>query len=115
MEDDWDLYAVVRGCATSSFAATTTSCSLDFHLPSIFQPNEDQFLFFSDPLEPRHSESSQELYDLFKPFSPKSPFSVLGGLQDLSPPPPTKTQHRRQQSQQNHSASHTPSPRSKRR
>ncbi|PSS11683.1 WRKY transcription factor [Actinidia chinensis var. chinensis] len=122
MEDDWDLYAVVRGCATSSFAAAaTTSCSLDFHLPSIFQPKEDQFLFLSDPFEPRHSESSKELYDLFKPFSPKSPFSVLGGLQDLSPPPP-KTQNRRQQSQQkqekqqqNHSASHNPSPRSKRR
>ncbi|XP_057497152.1 WRKY transcription factor 22-like [Actinidia eriantha] len=121
MEDDWDLHAVVRGCSTAAAATTTTSCSIDFHLPSVFQPQEDRFLFFSDPFEPRNSESSEELYDLFKPFFPKSPLSVLGGLQDLSPPP-TKTQHQRLQSQQkqekrrqNHSVAHTPSPKSKRR
>ncbi|XP_057498984.1 uncharacterized protein LOC130783410 [Actinidia eriantha] len=52
---------------------------------------------------------------------PKTPFSVLGGLQGLSPPT-TKTQHQRQQSQQrqekqqqNHSIARIPGPRSKRR
>ncbi|XP_059634268.1 WRKY transcription factor 22 [Cornus florida] len=101
MEDDWDLQAVVRGCtttATSTTTTTTTTCTADVDDPlSTFQPQDNHFLFYPDPIFEQRSESIEDLQDLFKPFFPKlqplspqnipiSPLSVLGGLQDLSPP-----------------------------
>ncbi|KAH7848456.1 hypothetical protein Vadar_002944 [Vaccinium darrowii] len=154
MEDDWDLYAVVRGCSaasaststsTAAAATTTASCSRDTQLSSSSQSQDDQFQFFSDPFEPRRSQSNEDLQDLFRPFffpesqqispqnTPVSPHSVLGGLQDLYPPPPLLPQHQSQQQpqekqekqKQNHvdfettggpnSTGDTPTPRSKRR
>ncbi|XP_058225746.1 WRKY transcription factor 22 [Rhododendron vialii] len=107
MADDWDLQAVVRSCSAAT--ATTTTAST-------FLPQDDQFLFFPDPFEPRSSERVEELHELFKPFFPQfqtltpqnnrpiSPLSVLGGLQDLSsqPPPPPPPQQQRQQEKQKH-------------
>ncbi|XP_057497820.1 WRKY transcription factor 22-like [Actinidia eriantha] len=123
MADDWDLHAVVRGCAAATSSSSTTTGS-------------DQFRFFPDPIEPRRSESVEVFHDLFKPFvselqplisrnRPISPLSVLGGLQDLSPPQPQGQQQQKQQQKQfvagsrarvsANNISHTPSPRSKRR
>ncbi|KAG5626659.1 hypothetical protein H5410_011877 [Solanum commersonii] len=107
MEEDWDLHAVVRGCAASSTAAATTnSCC------SSFQPRQDgNFFSFQDPFVPRFDNpisDLEELHNLYKPFFPKSqqiplspqnnsnnipisPLSVLGGLQDLSPQQTLKT------------------------
>ncbi|KAK2999405.1 hypothetical protein RJ639_023170 [Escallonia herrerae] len=105
MEDDWDLQAVVRSCATttsssSSFTATTTAAAgtwfKEAHPSSRSQPQQEDHSSFCFPdLFDTRSESLEELHDLFKPFFPKlqplsgqnmpiSPFSVLGGLQDLS-------------------------------
>ncbi|CAN4111529.1 unnamed protein product [Withania somnifera] len=114
MEEDWDLHAVVRGCAASSTAAsatTTTSCSMATTSSCSFQPRRDgSFFSFQDPFVPRFDLTSdfEELHNLYKPFFPKSqpqqvplspqtimpisPLSVLGGLQDLSPQPTLKQQ-----------------------
>ncbi|KAL6982061.1 WRKY transcription factor [Sarracenia purpurea var. burkii] len=156
MADDWGLQAVVRGYATAtsttaaaaaavvatSTTTTSASCSLDVHPRSAFRPQDDRFLVFPDPFEPRSFQRVEELYDLFKPFFPKlqplnaqdrvnrpfSPLSVLGGLKDQSPPPPPppppplpqqkqQKKHKQKQSVTFASATtiHTPSPRSRRR
>ncbi|XP_052194488.1 WRKY transcription factor 22 [Diospyros lotus] len=105
MADDWDLHAVVRGCA----AAATASCSLDVvHPPSGSYPPQDLArLLCPDPCQARGIKSSiEELQDLFKPFLPNlqtlspqskpiSPLSVLGGLPDPSPPPPQLKQQQK--------------------
>ncbi|KAL7259037.1 hypothetical protein ACSBR1_005025 [Camellia fascicularis] len=106
MEDDWDLHAVVRGCATTSSTTTTTTTTTTTATTTSscsFQPRandgDDQFIFFPDPFESRIAENGIDLHDVFKPFFPKSqtllspqntpisPLSVLGGLRDLSAPP----------------------------
>ncbi|GFY92488.1 WRKY family transcription factor [Actinidia rufa] len=130
MADDWDLHAVVRGCAAATTAAATSSSS------TTTTTGSDQFQFFPDPIEPRRSESVEVFHDLFKPFvselqplisrnRPISPLSVLGGLQDLSSPQQQRQQQQKQQQKQfvagsrarvsANNTSHTPSPRSKRR
>ncbi|KAL2511331.1 WRKY transcription factor 22 [Abeliophyllum distichum] len=96
MEDDWDLQAVVRGCATTSSTSTTTSHGRPL---SNFQSKQDgNFPCFQDWLEPRTENILEDLHDLYKPFFPNksssnllspqnmpiSPLSVLKGLQDLS-------------------------------
>ncbi|XP_016490277.1 WRKY transcription factor 22 [Nicotiana tabacum] len=108
MEDDWDLHAVVRGCAASSTAATTTTTTNSAATTTFcsFQPRQDgNFFSFQDPFVPRfdnpNNTAFEELHNLYKPFFPKSqpqqqpplspqnipisPLSVIGGLQDLSP------------------------------
>ncbi|KAA8520685.1 hypothetical protein F0562_015043 [Nyssa sinensis] len=104
MTDDWDLHAVVRSCATAAATSSTTTGNIaaDVDRLSSFQPrDDDHFLFFPDPFEPRNESAMEDLHDLFKPFPkfqpqnvPISPFSVLGGLQDQSP-----QQHLQQQKQ----------------
>ncbi|KAF5953139.1 hypothetical protein HYC85_011083 [Camellia sinensis] len=67
-DDNWDLHAVVRGCATTS-STTTTS---DSYTPSIFQALDDhRFRFFADPFEEAKTSRVEDLNDLFKPFFPK--------------------------------------------
>ncbi|KAF5464354.1 hypothetical protein F2P56_014435 [Juglans regia] len=106
MEEDWDLQAVVRGCASSgatsssstAAAATTTASFLgNFHSNSWFsdfggvgEQACSQLLSFPDPFEARYV--SEELHELYKPFFPKpqplspqtspniSPFSSLSSL-----------------------------------
>lgn len=127
MEDDWDLQAVVRGCsstsATSSATSATTSSFTTTPTWSFSSHNQQQlqgdnyFVGFPDLFQPRKSENSIEdlLTNLYNPsfFSTKptklplsppqslpiSPLSVLGGLQDLSPPPPPPQQQHQQQQQ----------------
>ncbi|CAN4108329.1 unnamed protein product [Withania somnifera] len=110
MEEDWDLHAVVRGCAASSTAASTTSSSTATTSCCSFQPRQDNFFSFQDPFVPRFDNPTsdfEELHNLYKPFFPQSqpqpqqiplspqailpisPLSVLGGLQDLSSQQPT--------------------------
>ncbi|XP_055814997.1 WRKY transcription factor 22-like [Solanum dulcamara] len=113
MEEDWDLYAVVRGCAASSTAAATTTTTTSSATTSCcsFQPRQDgNFFSFQDPFVPRFDNPTndfEELHNLYKPFFPKSqqiplspqnnnipisPLSVLGGIQDLSPQQTLKQQ-----------------------
>ncbi|KAM7508617.1 hypothetical protein LguiA_019070 [Lonicera macranthoides] len=106
MEDDWDLHAVVRGCATISTSTTTattttTTCSTDVSSISTFQPLADNFPCFPDLFKPRTENRIEDLQDLYKPFflpksqliSPQnvpikiSSFPLLADLQDLSSSP----------------------------
>ncbi|XP_039021365.1 WRKY transcription factor 22-like [Hibiscus syriacus] len=81
MDVDWDLYAVVRGCAT----VTTTSRSGDVanssfmadlypqsNFPSFAtqEPFQGQFLSFPNQFEAENN--MEELHELYKPFFPKS-------------------------------------------
>lgn len=79
MEDDWDLHAVVRGCAiTSTASAGADLCPPPPPLPphSCF-PAFEQFLSTPSPFETRNG--IEELHELYKPFFPKSV--------SVSPPP----------------------------
>ncbi|XP_031128796.1 WRKY transcription factor 22-like [Ipomoea triloba] len=87
MEDDWDLHAVVRGCAAaaSSSAATATATTAS-PLGSAFQPRQDQdLLCLQDLLEfgAKRNESrrrfNDDLHDLYRPFFRPPP-----------PPPPSQ-------------------------
>lgn len=81
MEDDWDLHAVVRGCATSSTASASAGADLCPPPPpphSCF-PSFEQFLSTPNPFETRNT--IEELHELYKPFFPKSV--------SVSPPPQT--------------------------
>ncbi|KAI4355141.1 hypothetical protein L6164_003941 [Bauhinia variegata] len=96
MEDDWDLHAVVRGCAsitttssssssTVTTATNTAACSVSssgfgacYQSPaaasfgfSVFGSEQvGQVPTVSDPFEAR--SSIEELHELYKPFFPKS-------------------------------------------
>ncbi|OIW02005.1 hypothetical protein TanjilG_11598 [Lupinus angustifolius] len=92
MEQDWDLYAVVRGCSTttSTTVTTTTSSSVSsstfgncykpaassscgfFSILPISENQSCQSLSFSNPFDAK-SSSIEELHDLCKPFFLKSP------------------------------------------
>ncbi|PSS03998.1 WRKY transcription factor [Actinidia chinensis var. chinensis] len=136
MADDWDLNAVVRGCAAATTSSSSSSSTTT--TTTTTTTGSDQFRFFPDPIEPRRSESVEVFHDLFKPFvselqplisqnRPISPLSVLGGLQDLSSPPLLQRQQQQQKQKQRqfvagsrasvsaNNTAHTPSPRSKRR
>ncbi|MFQ6626780.1 hypothetical protein Gotur_006148 [Gossypium turneri] len=88
MDVDWDLHAVVRGCAT---VTTTTSSSgggcggvaansslmADFYPQSRFssfgsqeEPFQGQFSCFPNQFEAKNA--MEELHELYKPFFPKS-------------------------------------------
>ncbi|KAK6140641.1 hypothetical protein DH2020_025619 [Rehmannia glutinosa] len=144
MEDDWDLHAVVRGCAalttTSSAAAAVTnrtpfgqvfssSFQQDYNFEDLFEPRRETFV--QDLYKPFYFKSPESSQIVLSPQSiPISPLSVLGGLQDV----PTEQQHQQivkqlpqqtQLRQKHHSfsvanaskptVSHNPSSRSKRR
>lgn len=79
MEDDWDLYAVVRGRAatsTSAVSSDSAAASTDLQsrscLSSSFSTDRDEsyLLCFPNPFETR--DSFQDLQDLYKPFFPKT-------------------------------------------
>lgn len=89
MEDDWDLHAVVRGCAAITSTTTTTSsagAATSFstavtnnttccgQVSSTFQQDCNfTSSCFQDLFEPRRESFVQEeLHDLYKPFFPKS-------------------------------------------
>ncbi|KAJ0052211.1 hypothetical protein Pint_00495 [Pistacia integerrima] len=81
MEVDWDLHAVVRGCNTTSTAATTVTNSPTTSFKDVFD-SQSWFSSFTtceqvaplfslvDPFEARNA--IEELHDLYKPFFPKS-------------------------------------------
>nr|WGV38256.1 WRKY [Loropetalum chinense var. rubrum] len=75
MEDDWDLQAVVRGCATATATtATEATFTADLHPRSCFTSfgvkQDDHFLSLPDPFETRNA--IEELHELCKPFFPQS-------------------------------------------
>lgn len=73
MADDWDLHAVVRGCATPT---TTTSCTTTTTSTSSSQNFKNPVSGFSPMFSfPNPSETgnvAENLDELFKPFFPKS-------------------------------------------
>ncbi|XP_009790285.1 WRKY transcription factor 22-like [Nicotiana sylvestris] len=85
MEADWDLHAVVRGCATAAATNTTTSSSSSSSSTITTISNStnvhqvDNFICFQDSFEPKFDTTNvvQELHNLYEPF-------VIGELQDLS-------------------------------
>ncbi|KAF7826101.1 WRKY transcription factor 22 [Senna tora] len=127
MEDDWDLHAVVRGCAavtTAASAAASSSSSSGFGFPTFVGSEKvGQVLSLSDldPLEVR--SSIEELHELCKPFFPKSnpppppssssSSSLPSPLSFSSPAPPKSLLPHHKQSTTKLSVSNTP--RSKRR
>ncbi|XWS46153.1 hypothetical protein CRYUN_Cryun14cG0039100 [Craigia yunnanensis] len=80
MDVDWDLYAVVRGCATvsttSSVGVATSSSMADLYPQSCFSSFGSQEAFQSPVLSfPNQFEArnaTEELHELYKPFFPKS-------------------------------------------
>ncbi|KAE8679531.1 putative WRKY transcription factor 27 [Hibiscus syriacus] len=80
MDVDWDLHAVVRGCATvtttSSGGGVDSSSMADLHPRSGFspfssqEPFKGQILSFPNQFEARNDR--EELHELYKPFFPKS-------------------------------------------
>ncbi|XP_074324256.1 WRKY transcription factor 22 [Apium graveolens] len=109
MDDDWDLYAVVRSCTAASTAGKSTlptpPSQPTWNNPTILQVEEnDHFAKFPDLQEARttRDNNTEDLHDMFKPFGhrvesqnkpfaqticpqniPISPLSVLG---DFLPP-----------------------------
>ncbi|KAK4411443.1 WRKY transcription factor 22 [Sesamum angolense] len=144
MEDDWDLHAVVRGCtAITPPSSSSSSLPASTNTSSVFSSfHHDTQFCGQDLFEPRReSFLVQELHDLYKPFFPKSqdslqmvvspPISRHSVLQDLPAAEQQQQLILKQSPQQSHlrhkqqpfsvsnapktTASHNPSPRSKRR
>ncbi|GLT71104.1 hypothetical protein SLA2020_431450 [Shorea laevis] len=143
MEEDWDLQAVVRGCASTATSSTTTAtvvtttnnnnntCFLaNFHPNSCFSAfggeQGGQLFSFPDPFEERNV--FEELHELYKPFFPKSeplspqtsPISAISPFSSLSSLSASKAQTQRPQQQQpqppkQSQAGSVTNPRSKRR
>ncbi|KAL8499891.1 hypothetical protein ACS0TY_019777 [Phlomoides rotata] len=119
MEDDWDLFAVVRGCAALTAAAPATSTIITSQNLSTFQ--------FQDQHECKRGKTvQQELRDLFFPksqdssqlkFSPPiSPPPVLVDLPTEHPPQQTELRPKpRSFSVSDVSKAHNPAPRTRRR
>ncbi|KAK6142767.1 hypothetical protein DH2020_023115 [Rehmannia glutinosa] len=78
MEDDWDLHAVVRGCATTTTTTSSANTAVDSSsrgqlLSTIEKDFDFSDVWFRDLLEePRRESSVQELHDLYKPFFPNN-------------------------------------------
>ncbi|KAK6260628.1 WRKY domain - like 4 [Theobroma cacao] len=120
MEVDWDLHAVVRGCATvtttSSGGVATSSFMADLYPQSCFssfgsqEAFQSQVLSFPNPIEARNA--MEELHELYKPFFPKSqplspqstPLSSFSSLGMSKDQPQIKQQ---QQQKQSHASSVT--------
>ena len=118
MDVDWDLHAVVRGCATvtttSSGDVATSSFMADLYPQSCFssfgsqEAFQGQVLSFPNQFEARNA--MEELHELYKPFflksqplspqsTPLSSFSSLGLSKDQAQ---IKQQEQQQQPKQSH-------------
>ncbi|OIW17015.1 hypothetical protein TanjilG_00152 [Lupinus angustifolius] len=128
MEQDWDLYAVVRGCSTTTSTttttATTTSSASSSSFATCYNPAASsscgffsqpcQSLSLSNPFEAKSSSSIEELHELCKPFFLKShppPSSSSFSYSSSSP----KSRHTQQKQLPHHYADSATTPRSKRR
>ncbi|KAK4415897.1 WRKY transcription factor 22 [Sesamum alatum] len=99
MEDDWDLQAVVRGCASTTTTAsntsavTTTTCtatdssaSASGQIFSSFQQDCDFSAgWLQDLYQPRREKFVEELHDLYKPFFPRPQQQSSPSLLTISP------------------------------
>ncbi|KAE9595458.1 hypothetical protein Lal_00031280 [Lupinus albus] len=129
MEQDWDLYAVVRGCSTVTSSTTTTTATTSSTSSSTFATcynpaasSSCQSLSISNPFEAKNS-SIEELHELCKPFFLKShPSPSSSSFQTSSPissfsysPSSPKPRHTQPKQQPHHYAGSATTPRSKRR
>ncbi|XP_051143931.1 WRKY transcription factor 22 [Andrographis paniculata] len=130
MEDNWDLFAVVRGCSAAATAASSTATATSAAAAAAPSWSSHQPCL-EDIFKPTRTNLFQDLNDLYKPFFQKfenrnqtepsqktlpiSPLSVLGGLPDQQKQYfPIQTQPK--QKHQSFSVSKpNPTPRSKRR
>jgi WRKY transcription factor 22 len=128
MEEDWDLFAVVRPYTTiTSSSSTTTTATSSTPSSSGFETstscnfslypteNSSQVLLLSNPLEPK--KSIEELHDLCKPFFLK-PQHLSSNSFSYSSPSPKSPHIQPKQQQINKNSHHVASattPRSKRR
>lgn len=83
MDDDWDLYAVVRSCSAASTAGTvtgkstltTTPSQTRWETPPIFSAirveENEHFVKFPDLQEAKRRENIEDLHEMFKPFGHK--------------------------------------------
>ncbi|XP_010279056.1 PREDICTED: WRKY transcription factor 22 [Nelumbo nucifera] len=114
MEVDWDLQAVVRGCAIGTTPTTTATFMEDplfCFSPSSGLQQDDHLHYFSDPFQ-SPTMAFEELEDLYKPFFPKfeplSPQTIshtsfsapLGGLKDQQQQQQIQPQLQQRQQQQ---------------
>ncbi|XVF73118.1 hypothetical protein PTKIN_Ptkin12aG0176100 [Pterospermum kingtungense] len=127
MEVDWDLHAVVRGCATvtttaSSGGPATSSFMADLYPQSCFSSFGGQESFqggqvfsssFPNQFEARNA--MEELHELYKPFFPKplspqtTPLSSLSSLGLPKDQAQIKQQQQQKQPKQSHVGSVTSS------
>ncbi|CAL0318412.1 unnamed protein product [Lupinus luteus] len=143
MEQDWDLYAVVRGCSTTTSTttttttATTTSSSVSsstvgncyrpaassscgfFSIVPISENQSCQSLSFSNPFEAK-SSSIEELHELCKPFFLRSQTTPSSSFQPSSPlssfsysSSSPKSTHTQKKQKPHHHAGSATTPRSK--
>ncbi|KAG6427177.1 hypothetical protein SASPL_111417 [Salvia splendens] len=68
MEEDWDLHAVVRGCATTT-APVSTNNAVSFQ--PLYTHQQDFSVSCFEDLSP-NGVVHEELHDLYKPFFPNS-------------------------------------------
>ncbi|KAF1890083.1 hypothetical protein Lal_00025415 [Lupinus albus] len=139
MEQDWDLYAVVRGCSTTTSTTITTATSSSvssssfgnncykpsassscgfFSINPISENQSCQSLSLSNPFEAK-SSSIEELHELCKPFILKSPspysFQPSSPLSSFSysSSSPKSTHTQKKQKPRHHHAGSATTPRSK--
>lgn len=88
MEADWDLHAVVRGCAATSAAATTTTpaAAATTSLCS-FNPRQQKENLDCSSTNNITTWFNEELHDLYLPFLHRPP-PPEQPLPPQSPPPP---------------------------
>ncbi|XP_073316229.1 WRKY transcription factor 22-like isoform X2 [Primulina huaijiensis] len=70
MDDDWDLHAVVRGCATTGTTNTTASAAADSPFPSSSSfplHNDEKSYGFSDLVDDR-DDPFQGLHEIYRKF-----------------------------------------------
>lgn len=92
MGDDWDLHAVVRGCAASAAAPAAEEVDLRRQHVHLGPKIEEDSLISFPPDERFESRSTtiEDLQELYRPFFPKSPPPSSLSPQSMSfgPPPP---------------------------
>ncbi|MBA0861454.1 hypothetical protein Goshw_027977 [Gossypium schwendimanii] len=115
MEVDWDLHAVVRGCATVT-ATSNGGVGSGYSVADLHPPQSDVSSFGSEEAFEGHALSSpnqlEELHELYKPFFPKSqPLSPqstpLSSLSSISFSKEARIEEQQQQSKLSLAASIT--------
>ncbi|XP_073032687.1 WRKY transcription factor 22-like [Primulina eburnea] len=86
MDDDWDLHAVVRGCASTGTTNTTASAAADSPFPSSSSfplHNDENSYGFSDLVDDR-DDPFQGLHEIYKKFCVDEEFSPSAAVSSSS-------------------------------